>query len=138
MYPSRDPARICHTSNTAFTGSVEITFPTNTASAVGGNAHPSGTVVTAEGNVVVVVVVVVVTNGAMHPTTGIVVPEAPVAGGHNTGTLVGVVVVVVPETAVGEKAMNAAASNGTTNTERRIPDTLLTRNTLKWAPERRY
>jgi hypothetical protein len=107
---------------------------------VGGNAHPSGTVVTAEGNVVVVVVVVVVTNGAMHPTAGIVVPEVPVAGGHNTGMLVGVVVVVVvvPETAEGEKAMNAAASNGTTNTERRIPDTLLTRNTLKWAPERRY
>ncbi len=105
---------------------------------MGGNAHPSGTVVTAEGNVVVVVVVVVVTNGAMHPTTGIVVPEVHVAGGHNTGTLVGVVVVVVPETAEGEKAMNAAASNGTTNTERRIPDTLLTRNTLKWAPERRY
>jgi len=95
-------------------------------------------VVTAEGNVVVVVVVVVVTNGAMHPTTGIVVFEVPDAGGHNTGTLVGVVVVVVPETAEGEKAMNAAASNGTTNTERRIPDTLLTRNTLKWAPERRY
>jgi hypothetical protein len=66
-------------------------------------------VVTAEGKVVVVVVVVVVTNGAMHPTTGIVVPEVPVAGGHNTGTLVGVVVVVVPETAEGEKAMNAPA-----------------------------
>jgi hypothetical protein len=105
---------------------------------VGGNAHPSGTVVTADGNVVVVVDVVVVTNGATHPTTGIVVTEVSVDGGHNTGTLVGVVVVVVPETAVGEKAMNAAASNGKANTERRILDTLLTRNTPKWAPEQRY
>jgi hypothetical protein len=95
-------------------------------------------VVTAEGKVVVVVVVVVVTNGAMHPTTGIVVPEVPADGGHNTGTLVGVVVVVVPKTSVGEKVMNAAASNATTNTERRILDTLLTRNAPKWAPERRY
>jgi hypothetical protein len=97
-------------------------------------------VVTADGNVVVVVDVVVVTNGATHPTTGIVVTEVSVDGGHNTGTLVGVVVVVVvvPETAVGEKAMNAAASNGKANTERRILDTLLTRNTPKWAPEQRY
>ena len=105
---------------------------------MGGNAHPSGTVVTAEGKVVVVVDVVVVTNGATHPATGTVVPEAPVDGGHSTGTLVGVVVVVVPETEVGEKVMNAAASNGTTNTERRMLDTLLMRNTPKWAPEQRY
>jgi hypothetical protein len=93
-------------------------------------------VVTAEGNVVVVVDVVVVTNGATHPTTGMVVPDVPVDGGHNTGTLVGVVVVVVPETAVGENAINAVASNGRANTERRILDTLLMRNAPKWAPER--
>jgi Na+/glutamate symporter len=95
-------------------------------------------VVTAEGKVVVVVVVVVTTNGATHPATGIVVAEVSVDGGHNTGALVGVVVVVVPETAVGEMAMNAAARNGRANTERRILDTLLTRNTPKWAPEQRY
>jgi hypothetical protein len=92
-------------------------------------------VVTAEGNVVVVVVVVVVTSGATHPTTGIVVPEVPVDGGHNTGTEV---VVVAPETAVEDNAKNATATNGRANTERRILDTLLMQNTPKWAPERRY
>jgi hypothetical protein len=95
-------------------------------------------VVTAEGKVVVVVVVVVVTNGATHPTTGMVVAVVSVEGGHNTGTVVGVVVVVVPRTGVGERAMNAAARNDTTNTELRILDTLLMRNTPKRAPEQRY
>jgi hypothetical protein len=91
-------------------------------------------VVTAEGNVVVVVVVVVTTKGATHPATGIVVTDVSVDGGHNTGTEV----VVVPETAVGAMVMKAAARNGRANTERRILDTLLTRNTPKWAPEQRY
>ena len=83
----------------------------------------------------VVVDVVVVTNGATHPATGIVVPEVSVDGGHNTGTEV---VVVALDTTVGEKARNAAASNGTTSTERRILDTLLMRNTPEWALEQRY
>jgi hypothetical protein len=39
---------------------------------------------------------------------------------------------------VGAMVMKAAARNGRANTERRILDTLLTRNTPKWAPEQRY
>jgi hypothetical protein len=92
-------------------------------------------VVTADGKVVVVVDVVVVTNGATQPTTGTVVPEVPVDGGHNTGTEV---VVVALETTVGDNTKNAAANNGRANTERRIFHTLLMQNTHEWALEQRY
>jgi hypothetical protein len=106
--------------------------------AVGGNAHPSGTVVTADGNVVVVVDVVVVVKGATHPTTGIVVTDGSDDGGHKTGTDVVVVVVVAPDATIGDAVMNVATNNGTTNRERRIFHTLLMQNTPQQALERRY
>ena len=105
---------------------------------MGGNAHPSGTVVTAEGNVVVVVDdVVVVTRGATQPTTGIVVAVPSVEGGHKTGTD-DVVVVVAPDAAMGDIATTAAANNGKANRERRIPDTLVMVNAHDWALQQRY
>jgi hypothetical protein len=110
--------------------------PTKTATAVGGNAQPSGTVVTADGNVVVVVDVVVVVKGATQPTTGTVLADGSDDGGHNTGT--DVVVVVALDATIGDTVMNAAANNGTTNRERRIFHTLLMQNTPQWAPEQRY
>ena len=103
---------------------------------MGGNAHPSGTVVTALGNVVVVVVVVV--NGAMHPTTGIVVTDGSTDGGHNTGTVVVVVVVVAPETDMGAINITAAAAIGMAARKRRILDTLLMMNARDWALQQRY
>ena len=116
-----------------------MALPTNTACAVGGNAQPSGTVVTALGNVVVVVVVVVVVNGATHPTTGIVVTDGSTDGGHNTGTVVVVVVVVVaPETDIGVINITAAAAIGMAARKRRILDTLLMMNARDWALQQRY
>ena len=94
--------------------------------------------VTAEGkDVVVVDDVVVVTRGATQPTTGIVVTVESVSGGHRTGTD-DEVVVVAPDAAMGDTAMNAAANSGRANRERRILDTLVMKNTHDWALEQRY
>lgn len=93
---------------------------------------------TALGNVVVVVEVVVGRTGSAHPVTGTVVAAESVEGGHNTGTVDVVVVVVAPETDSGVIVINAAAAIGRARTRRRILDTLLMLNARDWALQQRY
>lgn len=90
---------------------------------------------------VVVVDVVVATKGATQPATGTVVPEAPEAGGHSSGTVVVVVAVISTEDAfrpAGERTKSARATKGRANTDRRTLHTLLMQTTPEWAPKQRY
>jgi hypothetical protein len=95
-------------------------MPTNTACADGGNAHPSGTVVTALGNELVVVDVVVVRTGIVLVVTTVVV------------------VVVSPNATEGEEMKNAPAAHTQASRKRRICHTLVMIGSHKVTSVRRY
>jgi hypothetical protein len=108
--------------NTAATGSRDAIVPTNTAWATGGNAQPSGTVVTAVGTVVVVDVVVDVV---------LVLVELATAGAS-------VVVVVSALTSAGALKPRISATREVTKMARRIDSTLLTESPCRTAVVQRY
>lgn len=126
-------------------------MPTKTACAVGGNAHPSGTVVTALGKVVVVVVVVVPAVSA-HGATG--TTEAPgiativvVALHKMSGAMVGLadgsddvddVVVAALDMIGAAKITKSAAITALRDKVRRIHDTLVIKPLPYWSILRRY
>ena len=113
---------------------------------MGGKAHPSGTVVTALGNVVVVVVIVVVVSTKAHVTNGTVV--APGTTGTVVVALHGMrgtdvvvvddVVVVAPDTDEGIETRENPATTAHTMTNRRIHHTLATKETPRWSCHQRY